>query len=36
VRAAVDAGSAIAGDEGILVARAVIPAPRPELFREFI
>jgi len=36
VRAAVDAGSALAGSEGILVSRAVIAAPRRELFREFI
>ncbi len=36
VRAAVDAGSEMAGSEGILVGRAVIPAPRQELFREFI
>jgi microcompartment protein CcmL/EutN len=36
VRAAVDAGSAMAGSEGILVSRAVIAAPRRELFREFI
>jgi microcompartment protein CcmL/EutN len=36
VQAAVDAGSAMAGSEGILVSRAVIAAPRLELFREFI
>jgi microcompartment protein CcmL/EutN len=36
VQAAVDAGSAVAGSEGILVAHAVIAAPRRELFREFI
>ncbi len=36
VQAAVDAGSAMAGEEGILVGRAVIAAPRRELFREFI
>ncbi len=36
VQAAVDAGSAVAGNEGILVSRAVIAAPRRELFREFV
>ncbi len=36
VRAAVDAGSRIAAGEGILVANAVIPAPRPELFQDYI
>ena len=36
VRAAVDAGAAMAGNEGILVGRAVIAATRRELFREFI
>jgi len=36
VQAAVDAGAAVAGSEGILVARAVIAAPGLELFREFI
>jgi microcompartment protein CcmL/EutN len=36
VEAAVSAGSAIAADEGILVSRAVIAAPRKELFREWV
>jgi microcompartment protein CcmL/EutN len=36
VEAAVTAGSTLAGEEGILVGRAVIPAPSPELFREYI
>jgi microcompartment protein CcmL/EutN len=36
VGAAVEAGAARAADEGILVAQTVIPAPRAELFREFI
>jgi microcompartment protein CcmL/EutN len=36
VEAAVTAGSTMAGEEGILVGRAVIPAPSPELFREYI
>ena len=35
-RAAVDAGSEIAAEHGLLVNRVVIPRPRPELFREFI
>ena len=33
---AVAAGSAIAADEGILVGKALIPAPSRELFREFV
>lgn len=36
VEAAVEAGAAAAAAEGMLVSRVVIPAPRPELFREFI
>jgi len=36
VQAAVAAGSKVAGDEGMLVGRAVIPAPSPELFRDYI
>ena len=36
VQAAVATGSKIAGDEGMLVGRAVIPAPSPELFRDYI
>lgn len=36
VEAAVAAGATVAAEEGILVAKAVIPAPRKELFREFI
>lgn len=36
VEAAVASGSAVAAEEGILVARAVIAAPRRELFREFV
>ncbi len=36
VQAAVAAGSKIAGDEGMLVGRVVIPAPSPELFRDYI
>ena len=36
VEAAVTAGSTVASDEGILVGRAVIPAPSAELFREFV
>jgi microcompartment protein CcmL/EutN len=35
VEAAVGAGRALAAEEGILVASAVIAAPRPELFRDF-
>lgn len=34
VEAAVSAGRALAADEGVLVASAVIAAPRPELFRD--
>jgi microcompartment protein CcmL/EutN len=36
VRAAVEAGARIAAEDGILVGTAVIPAPRPELFEEYI
>lgn len=36
VEAAVAAGSAVAGEEGILVARAVIAAPRKELFKDYV
>lgn len=36
VQAAVATGSKVAGDEGMLVGRAVIPAPSPELFRDYI
>lgn len=36
VEAAVAAGSKAASDEGMLVSRIVIPAPRRELFGEFI
>ena len=36
VQAAVAAGSKIAAEDGMLVGRSVIPAPSPELFRDFI
>ena len=36
VQAAVAAGSKVAGDDGMLVGRAVIPSPSPELFRDYI
>jgi microcompartment protein CcmL/EutN len=36
VQAAVDAGSRAAAEDGMLVGRGVIPAPSPELFREYI
>jgi microcompartment protein CcmL/EutN len=36
VEAAVQAASAVAADEGILVGSAVIAAPRRELFRDFV
>jgi microcompartment protein CcmL/EutN len=36
VEAAVNAGAAVAGEEGILVGQGVIAAPRKELFREFV
>jgi microcompartment protein CcmL/EutN len=36
VQAAVEAGSRAAAEEGMLVARGVIPAPSEELFRDYI
>jgi microcompartment protein CcmL/EutN len=36
VQAAVAAGSQAAAEEGMLVARIVIPAPSPELFRDYV
>jgi microcompartment protein CcmL/EutN len=36
VQAAVEAGSKAAAEEGMLVARSVIPAPSEELFRDYI
>ena len=36
VQTAVDAGSRAAAEEGMFVARAVIPAPSEELFRDYI
>ena len=36
VQAAVTAGSKVAAEDGMLVGRGVIPAPSPELFRDFI
>lgn len=36
VEAAVAAGSKIAAEDGMLVGRGVIPAPAPELFREYV
>ena len=36
VESAVAVGSAVAGEDGILVDRQVIPAPAKELFREFV
>jgi len=36
VQQAVDAGSRAAAEEGMLVARGVIPAPSEELFRDYI
>jgi microcompartment protein CcmL/EutN len=36
VQAAVAAASKAAADEGMLVGRGVIPAPSPELFRDYI
>jgi len=36
VQAAVSTGAAIASEEGILVARVVIPAPSKEVFRDII
>ena len=36
VQAAVEAGSRAAAEEGMLVGRAVIPAPAEELFRDYL
>jgi len=36
VQAAVAAGAKVAGEDGMLVGKGVIPAPSPELFREYI
>jgi len=36
VQAAVAAGAKVAGDDGMLVGKGVIPAPAPELFRDYI
>jgi microcompartment protein CcmL/EutN len=36
VQAAVAAASKVAADDGMLVGRSVIPAPSPELFRDYI
>jgi len=36
VQAAVEAGAARVAEKGLLVNRVVIPAPRPELLREWI
>jgi microcompartment protein CcmL/EutN len=36
VQAAVAAGSKVAAEDGMLVGRAVIPAPSAELFRDYI
>jgi microcompartment protein CcmL/EutN len=36
VEAAVAVGSRVAAEEGMLVGRAVIPAPRKELFRDWV
>ncbi|GAB4317540.1 MAG: BMC domain-containing protein [Candidatus Sumerlaeia bacterium] len=36
VEAAVAAGAAVAGAQGLLVNRVVIPGPRMELFREYV
>jgi microcompartment protein CcmL/EutN len=36
VQAAVDAGAQVAAKDGMLVAKVVLPAPRPELFDERI
>lgn len=36
VQAAVTAGSKVAAEDGMLVGRGVIPAPSPELFKDFI
>ena len=36
VQAAVASAAKIAADDGMLVGRSVIPAPSPELFRDYI
>jgi microcompartment protein CcmL/EutN len=36
VRAAVDAGAAIVAEKGLLVNKVVIPAPSPQLFKDYI
>jgi microcompartment protein CcmL/EutN len=36
VQAAVAAGSKVAAEDGMLVGRGVIPAPSPELFKDYI
>lgn len=36
VHAAVEAGAAVAAQDGILVGKVVIPGPRPELFSDFV
>jgi len=36
VQAAVSAGAKVAGDDGMLVGKGVIPNPSPELFRDYI
>ena len=36
VQAAVAAGCKVAGEDGMLVGKAVIPAPSEELFRDYI
>ncbi len=36
VRAAVDAGSAVVSDKGLLVNKVVIPAPSKELYKDYI
>ena len=36
VQAAVNAGAKVAAEDGVLVGKAVIAAPSPELFRDYI
>jgi microcompartment protein CcmL/EutN len=36
VRAAVENGASVVADKGLLVNKVVIPAPRPELFKDYI
>ena len=36
VRAAVESGAAAVAEKGMLVNKVVIPAPRPELFKDYI